>query len=103
MAKVCKEDGEGTFARTRGNDKVAPIAVVPGSASRRHRHWRCATGLLTPASGRNREKGQVSEAVEFPQPDNRLVELFGAVDIANRQSDLPDVAEIQEHGRLLRS
>jgi len=25
MAKVGKSDGEGTFAGTRGNDKVAPI------------------------------------------------------------------------------
>src|SRR6516164_2341616 len=30
MAKVCKSDGEGTLAGKRGNDKVAPRAVVPG-------------------------------------------------------------------------
>jgi len=38
------------------NDQVAPIGVVPGAASRRH--WRWATGLLTPASGRNRQRGR---------------------------------------------
>jgi hypothetical protein len=32
MTKVGKSDGEGTFAGTRGNDKVAPIPVVRGSA-----------------------------------------------------------------------
>jgi hypothetical protein len=35
MAKVCKEDGEGTFAGTRGNDKVAPIAVAHAAALER--------------------------------------------------------------------
>ena len=29
MTKVGKSDGEGTFAGTRGNDKVAPIADLP--------------------------------------------------------------------------
>jgi hypothetical protein len=28
MTKVCKSDGEGTFAGTRGNGEVAPIPVV---------------------------------------------------------------------------
>jgi hypothetical protein len=28
MAKVCKSDGEGTFAGTRGNGEVAPIPAV---------------------------------------------------------------------------
>jgi hypothetical protein len=28
MAKVCKSDGEGTFAGTHGNGEVAPIPVV---------------------------------------------------------------------------
>jgi hypothetical protein len=28
MAKVCKPDGEGTFAGTRGNEQDAPIPVV---------------------------------------------------------------------------
>ena len=32
MAKVCNQDGEETFAGTRGNDKVAPIAVTRGTA-----------------------------------------------------------------------
>jgi len=27
MAKVCKSDGEGTFAGSRGNDGVAPIVL----------------------------------------------------------------------------
>jgi hypothetical protein len=27
MAKVCKSDGEGTFAGTHGNGEVAPKAV----------------------------------------------------------------------------
>jgi hypothetical protein len=29
MTKVGKSDGEGTFPGTRGNDKVAPITVIP--------------------------------------------------------------------------
>jgi hypothetical protein len=29
MTQVGKSDGEGTFAGTRGNDKVAPKPVVP--------------------------------------------------------------------------
>ena len=29
MTKVCKSNGEGTFAGTRGNGEVAPIPVVP--------------------------------------------------------------------------
>jgi len=29
MAKVCKSDGEGTFAGVRGNDQVAPFPVIP--------------------------------------------------------------------------
>jgi hypothetical protein len=29
MEKVCKSDGEGTFAGTHGNGEVAPIAAVP--------------------------------------------------------------------------
>jgi hypothetical protein len=28
--KVCKRDGEGTFAGSRGNDRVAPIPAVRG-------------------------------------------------------------------------
>jgi hypothetical protein len=28
MAKVCKSDGQGTFAGTQGNGEVAPIAVI---------------------------------------------------------------------------
>src|SRR5215472_2432506 len=28
MTKVGKSDGKGTFARTRGNDKVAPIPAI---------------------------------------------------------------------------
>jgi len=35
MAKVCKSDGEGTFAATRGNGEVAPMnepARAGGSA-----------------------------------------------------------------------
>jgi len=39
MAKVCKSDGQGTFAGTQGNGEVAPIPAVhaiepPGSAPR---------------------------------------------------------------------
>jgi hypothetical protein len=49
------------------------------------------------------EKAQVSEAVELPQPDDGFVELSGAVDIGDGQSDLPDLVEIQEQARLLRS
>jgi len=29
VAKVCNQDGEGTFAGPRGNDKVAPSAAIP--------------------------------------------------------------------------
>jgi hypothetical protein len=29
MAKVCNQDGEETFAGTRGNDKVAPKPDLP--------------------------------------------------------------------------
>ena len=32
MTKVGKSDGEGTFAGTRGNDKVAPIPDLPALA-----------------------------------------------------------------------
>ena len=31
MAKVCNQDGEETFAGTRGNDKVAPKIGIGGS------------------------------------------------------------------------
>jgi hypothetical protein len=31
MTKVGKSDGEGTFARTRGNDKVAPFSAIPAA------------------------------------------------------------------------
>jgi hypothetical protein len=34
MTKVGKSDGKGTFARTRGNDKVVPRAAVPSAVSR---------------------------------------------------------------------
>jgi hypothetical protein len=33
MTKVGKSDREGTFAGTRGNDKVAPITAIPATAS----------------------------------------------------------------------
>jgi hypothetical protein len=29
MAKVCKSDGQGTFAGTQGNGELAPIAAIP--------------------------------------------------------------------------
>jgi hypothetical protein len=32
MAKVCKSDGQGTFAGTQGNGEVAPIPDLPGLA-----------------------------------------------------------------------
>jgi hypothetical protein len=32
MVKVCKPDGEETFAGTPGNGEVAPIPVVPRTA-----------------------------------------------------------------------
>jgi len=32
MAKVCKSDGQGTFAGTQGNGEVAPIPAVRGTA-----------------------------------------------------------------------
>jgi hypothetical protein len=43
-SKVRKQDGEGTFAGTHGNDRVAPTAVVRGTAigppeSTQLRHW----------------------------------------------------------------
>ena len=31
MTKVGKSDDEGTFARTRGNDKVAPFSAMPAA------------------------------------------------------------------------
>jgi hypothetical protein len=33
MTKVGKSDGEGTFAGTRGNDKVAPFPVIRVAAA----------------------------------------------------------------------
>jgi hypothetical protein len=33
MAKVCKTDGEGTIAGTRGNGEDAPKAVIGGATS----------------------------------------------------------------------
>jgi|SRR6516165_6590758 hypothetical protein len=35
MAKVCKSDGEGTFAGTDGNGEVAPIPAVRGQDDER--------------------------------------------------------------------
>jgi hypothetical protein len=35
MAKVCKSDGQGTFAGTQGNGEVAPIPDLPGLAPER--------------------------------------------------------------------
>jgi hypothetical protein len=35
MTKVCKSNGEGTFAGTRGNGEVAPIPDLPALASER--------------------------------------------------------------------
>jgi hypothetical protein len=32
MAKVCKSDGQGTFAGTRGNGELAPKAAVDPTA-----------------------------------------------------------------------
>jgi hypothetical protein len=40
------------------------------------------------------EESQVTKAVKLSEPDHCLVELFGAVNIADSQADLPDVAEI---------
>jgi hypothetical protein len=37
MTKVGKSDGEGTFPRTRGNDKVVPLADLRAVASNRRR------------------------------------------------------------------
>jgi len=34
MTKVGKSDGKGTFAGTRGNDKVAPIPAIRERAQR---------------------------------------------------------------------
>jgi hypothetical protein len=36
----------------------------------------------------------------FPADHHCLIELFSAVNIADSQADLPDVAEIKEHIRL---
>jgi hypothetical protein len=41
MTKVCKEDGEETYAGTRGNDKVAPIADRSGLKRGRQQSTDC--------------------------------------------------------------
>jgi hypothetical protein len=35
MAKVCKSDGQGTFAGTQGNGELAPVPAVHGPESNR--------------------------------------------------------------------
>jgi len=52
MTKVGKSDGEGTFAGTRGNDKVAPISdllgLPPGTGSFDHH---TVMGVLVTSTG----------------------------------------------------
>jgi hypothetical protein len=54
MAKVCKEDGEGTFAGTRENDKVAPIADLPALTPERASSDPKATSARAPVRTKKR-------------------------------------------------
>jgi hypothetical protein len=66
MTKVGKSDGEGTFAGTRGNDKVAPIAVLRCS----HAEWRGST-LTRPSRRRQQTVGSAEKrtfAPDFTRP-----------------------------------
>src|SRR5580700_11946231 len=44
------------------------------------------------------EKGQRAKAIKLPQSEHRLVERFGAVDVADWERDLADLVEIEQHG-----
>src|SRR5262245_14158395 len=46
------------------------------------------------------EEREVAETVELTQPDHPLVEGFRAIGIDDRQSDLADLAEVEQHVEL---
>ena len=45
------------------------------------------------------EKGQVSVAIKFSQTHHGRVEFLRSVNIADRQRDLPDLAQVEKHVR----
>ena len=44
------------------------------------------------------EEREIAETVELPQAHDLLIEGFRAVDVADRQRDLADLAEVEQHG-----
>jgi hypothetical protein len=44
------------------------------------------------------EEGQVAEPEKLPQADNLFIERLGAIDVARRERDLSDLADVEQHG-----
>src|SRR5499427_9774002 len=67
ITKVGKSDGKGTFARTRGNDKVAPTAAAPHDFSPTGKFDARGCGQMAAVSF-----AVVLGSYEQPQPEDAL-------------------------------
>jgi hypothetical protein len=43
------------------------------------------------------EESQIAEAIKLSQPEPLLIKGLGPIDVADRERNLPDLTEIQEH------
>lgn len=116
MAVRIVEEGHPQVVVIHLGDEVRPMGEynsAPFQFGYGQRHVRAAEVVDPTLSGRRSivcllkhepharaiEESQVTEPVQFSQPDYALVKFFSAFDIADRQGDLSDVAQIQLHGR----